>query len=123
MIRPVALTALLLAASTAACLDDSITGTRPLTFTLEASPSTAIVGDSLDFTYQATGTSIGGVILDYGDGVADTVLAETFNEVERAGTLRYAYTVAGTFEVVGRVVTSIGTRADTVQVEITDGSE
>lgn len=124
MIRKATIFGLLITtAATAACLDDSITGTRPLSFSLSVSPGTALVGDSVDFEYEATGTAIRGVVLAYGDGVADTIFAETSNEVERAGVLRYAYDAAGTFEVVGSVVTSIGTRADTVQVEITDGSE
>lgn len=123
MIRPVALVGLLLAASTAACLDDSITGTRPLSFSLEVNPATAAVGDSIDFEYDASGTSIFGVVFFYGDGVSDTIFAQTSSEVERSGTIRYAYSAAGTFEVVGKVVTSIGERADTVNVEITGGSD
>ncbi len=114
---------LVTAVTLTACLDDSITGTRPLSFSLSVSPATAVVGDSVDFEYDATGTAIYGVVLAYGDGAADTIFAETSSEVQRAGVMRYAYDEAGTFEVVGSVVTSIGTRADTVQVEITDGSE
>lgn len=123
MIRKATFFGLLLATGTAACLDDSITGTRPLSFSLSVSPGTALVGDSVEFEYEATGTAIYGVVLAYGDGAADTVFAETSNEVERFGTLRYAYDAAGTFEVIGSVFTSIGSRADTVAVEITDGSE
>ena len=122
MIRKATFFGLLFTAATAACLDDSITGTRPLSFSLSVSPGTALVGDSVDFEYQATGTAIAGVIIAYGDGVADTIFAETSNEVERSGVTRYAYDAPGTFEVVGSVITSGGTRDDTVQVEITDGS-
>lgn len=121
MIRTATLCGLVLASAMAACLDESITGTRPLSFSLTVSPSTALVGDSLTFDYDATGTAIYGVVFEYGDGVADTLFAQTSNEVERSGSIRYAYDTAGIFEVIGKVVTSIGTRADTVEVQITAG--
>lgn len=123
MIRPVAVLGLLLAAATTACLDDSITGTRPLTFSLEVDRSTAEVGDSLVFTYDATGTSIFAVILNYGDGMIDTLRAQSTNQVERRESVGYVYETAGSYEVVGRVVTSIGETGDTVEVVINEGTE
>jgi hypothetical protein len=103
----------------AGCLDDSITGTRPLTFTLTANTTTAVAGDSITFTFDATGTSLFGVVLSYGDGMADTVLAQTPNIVEWTEEMRYAYTTEGSFRVVGRVESAAGNRADTVDVVIT----
>ncbi len=123
MIRPVAVLALLLAAATTACLDDSITGTRPLSFSLEVDRSTAEVGDSVVFTYDATGTSIFAVILNYGDGMVDTLRTGSTNQVERRESVGYAYETAGSYEVVGRVVTSIGETGDTVEVVINEGTE
>lgn len=123
MIRPVAVLGLLLAAATTACLDDSITGTRPLSFELEVDRSTAEVGDSVVFTYDATGTSIFAVILAYGDGVIDTLRTGSTNQVERRESVSYAYEIAGSFEVVGRVLTSIGETSDTVDVVINEGTE
>lgn len=123
MIRPAAVLGLLLAASTTACLDDSITGTRPLTFSLEVDRSSALVGDSLVFTYNATGTSIFAVIMNYGDGVIDTLRTGSTNQVERRESVGYAYETAGAYEVIGRVLTGIGERADTVDVQINEGTD
>ncbi|MEX0837077.1 MAG: hypothetical protein WD101_02005 [Gemmatimonadota bacterium] len=123
MIRPVAVLGLLLAAATTACLDDSITGTRPLSFSLEVDRSTAEVGDSVVFTYDATGTSIFAVILAYGDGVVDTLPTGSSNQVERRESVGYAYETAGSYEVIGRVITSIGETADSVDVVINEGTE
>ena len=109
--------------TTAACLDDSITGARPLSFSLSAPVTTAQVGDSVTFEYAATGTGILGVVMDYGDGTLDSldVAAQSGggNIVEYSAQPRYAYTTAGTFEVVGQLVTTDGSLSDTVQVEIT----
>lgn len=123
MIRLAAVFGLLLAAATTACLDDSITGTRPLTFSLSVNSSTAEVGDTLTFSYEATGTGIFGVILTWGDGAVDTIQAESPNQVERREQVPYAYEMPGSFQVIGQVVTSVGTRGDTVQVEITEGTD
>lgn len=117
-----AVLALVVSGATTACLDDDITGTRPLSFDLSADPTSAEIGDSITFTYNATGTSIFGVLLSYGDGVMDTIVAETPNQVERTEEVRYAYEVTGSFEVIGRLETSDGGMSDTVTVEITDGS-
>lgn len=122
MKRPLLALSLLAGVGVAAgCLDDSITGTRPLSFSLTASSSTAAVGDSITFTYEATGTSIFGVVMAFGDGVVDTVVAQTPNIVEWSEEVRYAYTAPGTFRVVGRVETAGGGRADTVDVVISGG--
>lgn len=106
-----------------ACLDDSITGTRPLSFSLEADRATAEVGDSIVFTYDATGTSIFAVLLAYGDGTVDTLRTGSTNQVERRESVRHAYEIAGSYEVIGRVVTGIGQTADTVDVVINEGTE
>ena len=68
---PTLFIALLIAVS--GCLDDSITGTRPLTFSFSASPTTASVGQTITFSYEGTGTLIQGVIVEYGDGAIDSV--------------------------------------------------
>ncbi|MDZ7778912.1 MAG: hypothetical protein U5R14_03105 [Gemmatimonadota bacterium] len=120
MKKLVALTALLSTGVLAACLDDDITGTRALSFTLTADPASAEVGDSITFTYDASGTSILGVLLDYGDGVQDTIVAQTPNQVERIEEVKYAYEIAGSFEVVGRLETGDGGTSDTVSVEISE---
>lgn len=123
MIKLLAVLGLLLAAGTTACLDDSITGTRPLSFSLEVDRSTAEIGDSVLFTYDASGTSIFAVILAYGDGMIDTLRTGSTNQVERRESVGYAYETAGSYEVIGRLLTSIGETADTVDVVINAGTE
>ena len=121
MKRPVTAFAIILAAVTAAaCLDNSITGTRPLSFSLTSNVATTNVGDSLTFTFAATGTSIFGVLLSYGDGVVDTLVAESSSTVEWTQQVRRAYEVPGDFNVIGRLETAVGTRSDTVAVTITE---
>ena len=121
MRRPVtAFAALLVAVGAAACLDDDITGTRPLSFTLSSDVSSAPIGDSVTFTFTATGTSIFGVVLRYGDGVADTVVTQSSSTVEWTQSIKRAFPVAGDFDVVGRLETAVGSRSDTVAVQITD---
>lgn len=123
MRRPVTVFALLLASAIlGACLDESITGTRPLTFSMSADPQAAAVGDSITFEFEATGTSIFGVIVAFGDGVTDTARAETSSLVQWVDQFTYAYETAGTYEVIGRVDTPTGSRADTLEVEISEGS-
>ena len=113
----------LLASAGVACLDDSITGARPLTFSLTVPEPTAQVGDSVTFEYEATGTGILGVIMNYGDGTVDSMDVVSAsgggNIVEYSDAPRYAYETSGTYEVIGRLETTDGSASDTVQVEIT----
>ena len=57
-------------------------------------------------------------VMSYGDGTVDSidVVAQSGggNIVEYSAQPRYAYTTSGTFEVIGRLVTTDGSRADTV---------
>ncbi|MCH2464935.1 MAG: hypothetical protein MK237_03405 [Gemmatimonadetes bacterium] len=46
------------------CLDNNITGTKPLTLTLTAE----LVGDPIQFGYGATGTGLTAIDVTYGDG-------------------------------------------------------
>ena len=57
-----------------ACLDESITGTRPLTLTISVDPSTVVVDEVVTATYDATGTGLVGIIVNWGDGVVDSPL-------------------------------------------------
>lgn len=119
MKRPVtAFTLFLIVAMSAACLDDDITGTRPLQFTLSASPLTANVGDSIEVTFEATGTQLRGVLLAYGDGVVDTFPTDLAGTVEFARTERHAYSQPGTFQIIGQVESGFGIRGDTTDVTI-----
>ena len=110
-----ALTTLMIVGS--ACLDDSITGTRPLSLSFTADPTSASVGQTVTFRYAATGTRIQGVIVEYGDGSVDSVFTPgTVVEVE--GVLQHEYEISGTFQSVGRLETSQTFLADTVTIQV-----
>ncbi len=81
---------------TVGCLDDSITGTRPLFLSVTATPVAAAVDVPITFSYSAEGTRLLRVILNYGDGVVDTV---TFPgvPVAVAGETFHSYSVSGSF--------------------------
>lgn len=84
--------------TTAACLED-ISGTRPLSFSMTADMTTATVGETVTFSYLATGTGLRRVILDYGDGVVDTMTyplpLELTDQVSHAFDNTGAFTVRG----------------------------
>ena len=53
---------------TTGCLDDSVTGTRPLSLTLSADVTTATVGQTVTVSFEATGTGLAEVSIDFRDG-------------------------------------------------------
>jgi hypothetical protein len=106
-----------LATTTAACLDDSITGTRPLDFSLTTETASAPVGSDVTFRYDAQGTGLSLVRFDFGDGLADSV-AFPGAAVEGEGTIVHAFGLAGTYTVRGQALTFIGTATDSVTVTI-----
>ena len=99
-----------------ACLDDSVTGVRPLTMELTVEPTTASAGETIDVTYSATGTGLAIVLVEYGDGVADTALFS--GPIEVGGDLTHSYASAGSFVIVGSAVGVDGTARDSVTVTI-----
>ena len=102
----------------ASCLDDSITGTRPISFSLTADLVTVTVGNEVTFSYNATGTQMQGVILDYGDGVVDSVDVTGGNVIEAGGVLMHTFTVPGAFLVRGRVETVAEVRRDSLTIQV-----
>lgn len=104
------------AAVVSACLDDSITGVRPLAITITPSTTTTTVGQAVDFEFLATGRVLSLVVLAYGDGVADSA---TFSgPVEAGGDLVHTYTSAGMFTVVGQATGIEGVVADTLTITV-----
>ena len=110
-----ALTALMIVGS--ACLDDSITGTRTLTFSLSADPTSTTVGQTVTFRYEGTGTRIQGVVVDYGDGSVDSVFTPG-TVVEVGGDFVHEYGASGTFQAVGRLETVQAFLSDTVTIQV-----
>lgn len=99
-----------------ACLDDSITGSRAISITLEVEPATTPVDESVTFTFVATGTDIAAVLVDFGDGTADTLTYP--NPVEVADERSHTYTAPGSYTAVGTVVTPSGRGTDEVVVTV-----
>ena len=100
------------------CSDIKITGAKPLTFTLDADRTSAPVGVEIEFHFEATGTYLNGVILEYGDGASDSIV---MNGAQTAsGRRKHAYDDAGTYQVIGTLEdASEGPRTATLSVEIT----
>jgi hypothetical protein len=113
LVRTVALVALV---ASAACLNNDVTGTRPLTTTITSSSPTVTLGDSIGFEFGATGTGIVLFVLDYGDASADTI---TFSgPIEIGGLLWHTYLAAGAYTVVGRTTSVSGSVSDSVAVTV-----
>jgi PKD repeat protein len=100
--------ALLLVGTVASgCLDDSITGTRAVTLTILVDVQSAAVGESVTVSYDATGTSIASVIVDWGDG-EQTPVEFDIRPVEATGAVEHAYSDAGSYTITGTVNASNG---------------
>jgi len=103
------------------CLDNSITGVRPLTLTLTVEPAAAAVGDSITFRYAATGTDLFAITLDYGDGQTGSVPALGAGAVGLTGFLKHAYAEAATYVATGTATDNTGALSREVTVQITGG--
>ena len=103
----------------ASCLDNSITGVRPLTLTLTAEPATTLVGDSITFRYTATGTDLSVIQLDYGDGETGSIPALSSGAVNMSGYVAHAYAAAGTYVTTGTAIDQTGSVTQEVTVQIT----
>jgi hypothetical protein len=79
---------------------------RPLTVDLTAPRTTAGVGDTILFRVDATGKRLLGLIINYGDGRADSI--STQNAQTATANIPYAYTAKGMFTVVATVIELTG---------------
>lgn len=105
-----------LAVGAAACLDDDITGTRPLAIELTATPTTVTAGESVQFNYDASGNAITLVVMDYGDGTVDSI---TYNgPVIAANQLSHTYATPATYAVTASVTALQGTLDDNVVITV-----
>jgi len=92
--------------------------TRDTAITLSVDRTTAAVGDTLAFRYEAQGRALSRVVVDYGDGTADTATA--IGSQVAAGTLKHAYGAPASYVVTATVEESDGGAASgdvTVQVQ------
>ena len=101
----------------AGCLDDSITGTRPLDVSVSVSPTSAAIGETVTARFNATGTGLQGVILDWGDGVLDSLVLSGV-AVEAGQDVGHAYTIAGSYTISARAEDQTGARTATTSVQI-----
>ncbi|MDH3272507.1 MAG: PKD domain-containing protein [Gemmatimonadota bacterium] len=107
-----ALAALLTAA---ACLDSSITGTRPASLSIAADPLTVSVDEPVTITVSATGTGITGISLDFGDGSGTTLTYSGPIEVVDQAT--HTYDTPGGYTITGTLIAAQGDA--TAQVSVT----
>ena len=101
----------------AGCLDDSITGTRPVTLSIAAESETAAVGDPVTVSFSATGTGLISVTMDWGDGVIDTVSLGG-QPVEAAGRVEHTYSDAGSYDITGTASAQNGAASSGITVQI-----
>ena len=99
------------------CQDVSDQG-RPTAVELSSDRATAVVGEPVDFRYDAQGQNLARLIVEYGDGSADSVAG--FGAQTASGTLTHAFDAPGGFDVTAALLDFSGDSAsDTVVVVIT----
>ena len=101
-----------------ACSDVTFEGGGPVSITLISDRTTAKTGQNITFDFDATGSILDGVIIEYGDGVDDTIY--TSGAMTAHGQFLHPYGSAGTFVAVGTAYDAVqGQAMDTVVVQIT----
>jgi hypothetical protein len=103
-----------------ACSSMTFEGGAPLSITLVSDRTAAATGQNIAFDFDAKGSILDGVIVTYGDGLADTLY--TSGAMSAHGQFLHPYAAAGTFAAVGTAYDAVqGQAADTVIVTITGG--
>lgn len=105
-------------AGLAACSDITFVGGGPVTIKLTANKTAVPAGGSVTFAYDVKGTYIEGVVIEYGDGAADTVY--TVGSQTASGTFGHAFELPGSYTVVATAEDS-ATGVATAEVLITVG--
>jgi len=104
----------------AACSDITFTGGGPVTIQLSADKASVPEGGTVTFTYAAKGTYLNGVVIDYGDGVADSVFTQGSQKAE--GVVSHQFALSGMYTVVGRAEDSAtGTATAEVVIQVGGG--
>ncbi len=113
---PTAFCAMLALLAAGACLEEDVTGVRTADIDLVVAQTTVSTGEVVNVTFEAQGTGIARIVIDWGDGQSDTT---TFSgPVEAAGDRTHAYAAAGTYILVGTVAASAGVAADSVTMTV-----
>lgn len=108
---------LVAAAVATGCLDNSITGERPISISLDVTPESPAVDELVTATFSATGTGLRGVIVDWGDGVLDS-LPYSGVVVEVQAFSEHMYTLAGDYPVTATVEDQTSSESTTVTVVV-----
>lgn len=107
--------ALLFGLTVAACWSDDDLGT-PLAIEL-AGPDEGRVGEELSVRYEVNGRQLVGIIVAWGDGVADSVPARGAQTA--SGSVHHTYTDSGRFTVTGTAEDVVeGVVEDRVEIDI-----
>ena len=107
--------ALLFGLTVAACWSGDDLGT-PLAIEL-AGPDEGSVGEELSVRYEVNGRQLVGIIVVWGDGVADSVPARGARTA--SGSVRHTYTESGRFTVTGTAEDVVeGVVEDRVEIDI-----
>ena len=114
--RTVTLVAATLLGTITACLDNSVTGTRPLSFDITADVTAPTVGQDVTFSFAATGTSLRLVSIDFGDGAADTTTY--VGPIEVTGQAIHAFASMGVFVVRGEAFAAQGSTSDEITITV-----
>lgn len=105
------------ALSAAACSDITFEGGGPVTIQLSADRTDLPAGGSVTFTYDVRGTYLSGVVIDYGDGVADSVFTQGAQSA--AGVVSHAFELPGSYTVIGKAEDSAtGTATAEVVIQV-----
>lgn len=90
---------------------------KPLDVGVEATPTTAVMGDTVTFVVSAQGGALVGIEIDYGD--SNTDLFGTAGARTARVTFRHAYTQRGTFTVKAVVTdAAAGQKQATIEVRV-----
>lgn len=107
-------------ALSAACSDVTFEGGGPVSISLTADRASAVVGQDVTFTYDVTGELLDRVTIEYGDGVADTIVTNGAQSAH--GRAVHAYDTAGSFTVLGVAYDGVqGPDSATVAIQVTGG--
>lgn len=118
----IALCALVVAPLWLACSDVTFEGGGPLSITLSADQTAPTAGGTVTFSYDAVGSILVGIILDYGDGTADSVAASGAQTA--VGHLAHTYEAAGTFTAEATVLDNLqGSATAQVQIQVSPGAQ
>jgi hypothetical protein len=92
-----------------------------LTISISATTTEATVGEEMNFTFDVTGPIVVGIIIEYGDGVADSLeLGAGIGVNAASGWFTHAFDTTATFLVEATVVDAqAGRLTDTLSVDIT----